>query len=245
MAAVAVVLLAAVFGVRPWLSGQRREAAKPVSAPPAVTGLRAQSRLRAFSFQFGDSVALERRRLEDWLALQGYKSRLRGAALKNPASLRIARATSAGYLTGIDSLVSRRQALAQRLVARADSLEGAGAAEGGSFDGLATALEDEIALWSREFAAQEEILRGLAAAMDSLPAFVLGKQASFAMRDGAPVFLSRDDAGRFAELEDHFSALAHRERAWSDALIARRPDWMSGLIEDDRPRFGWSVLASR
>jgi len=240
-AAGVVVLLAAVFGVRPWLNGQRRQAAKPIPTS-AVTGLRAESRLRALSFQFGDSVALEQRLLEDWLASQRYTARLRGAALKNPGSLRVARATSAGYLIRLNSLVPSRRALAQRLVARADSIEGAG---GGGFDGLATALEDEVAGWSREFAAHEEILRSLAAAMDSLPAFVLGKQASFAMRDGAPVFLSRDDAARFAQLEEHFSALANRERAWSDALLARRPDWMSGLIEDDRPRFGRSVLASQ
>jgi len=243
-AAVAVLLFAAVFGVRPWLNGQRRQA-RPAPAAPAVTGLRAQSRLRAFSFQFGDSVALERRRLEEWLASQRYTARLRGSALKSPVSLQIARTTSAGYLVRLDRLVSSREALAQRLVARADSLEGAEGTAGGGFEGLATALEDEIAVWSREFTTHEEILRALAAAMDSLPAFVLGKQASFAMRDGAPVFLSRDDAARFAVLEEHFSALANRERAWSDALLARRPDWMSGLIEDDRPEFGRSVLASR
>ncbi len=129
-------------------------------------------------------------------------------------------------------------ALAGRLVARADSLEAAG-----GFDGLAAALEDELAKWSRDFGGYAEILRGVAAALDSLPAFLLEKQGSFALWEGKAAFLSRDDAARFAMLEAKFIDLAGRELAWSTTLLAKRPDWMSGVLEDERPRFGHPVLA--
>jgi hypothetical protein len=234
------MIVVAGIGLRVYL-GRHTEALPAPTKATTVTGLRAGARLRVYSFQFGDSVAVEMRRLQDWLASQRFDGKLRGAALKRPASLQAARAVSAGYLVRVDSIESRNRALVQRLVARADSLEG----EAKGFDGLATALEDELAVWSREFAAQLEILRGLAAAMDSLPAFLLEKQGSFAVWEGRAAFLSRDDAARFAALEARFSELAARERGWSSALLAKRPDWMAGVLEDERPHFGRPVLASQ
>jgi hypothetical protein len=238
-----LVLLAGVIvlgiGLRAYLG--RQTVAPPPPAKATVTGLRAGARLRVYSFQFGDSVALELRHLEDWLVSQRFGAKLRGAALKRPASLMAARTVSAGYLLRVDSMASRSRELARRLIARADALEG----EAKGFDGLATALEDELAVWSREFSVQLEILRGLAAAMDSVPAFLLEKQGSFAIWEGKAAFLSRDDGARFATLEARFAEIAARERSWSSTLLAKRPDWMAGVLEDERPRFGLWVLASQ
>jgi hypothetical protein len=208
------------------------------TAAPTVSGLRANARLRVYSFQFGDSVAVELRQLQDWLAGQRLEPKLRGAALKRPGSLQAARSAGAGFLLRLDSLEAHSTALAVRLVARADSIEAAG-----GFDGLASALEDELARWSRDFAGYTEIMRGVGAALDSLPAFLLEKQGAFAVWEGKAAFLSREDAARFAMLEARFVDLAGRELTWSTTLLAKRPDWMSGVLEDERPRFGRPVLA--
>ena len=208
------------------------------TAAATVSGLRANARLRVYSFQFGDSVAVELRQLQDWLTRQQLEPRLRGSALKRPGSLQAARTVSTGFLVRLDSLQAYSTALAGRLVARADSLEATG-----GFDGLAGALEDELAKWSKDFASYAEILHGVGAALDSLPAFLLEKQGAFAVWEGKAAFLSREDAARFAMLEARFVDLAGRELAWSTTLLAKRPDWMSGVLEDERPRFGRPVLA--
>ncbi len=236
----AAVLLLLAAG-RIWYLSREAEAARRralVTAPSP--GLRAQAHLRVLSFQYGDSVALEQRHLQQWLAKQGFDGRVRGTALKNLELLRATRAAGAGYRLRVDSLVARSAELARRLVARADSLE----ASANGFDGLATALEDDLAKWERDFAEYAEVERGVAAAIDSLTAFVLEKQTSFVIRDGAPVFLSHADAARFMELAEHLRALPNYERAWSERLLSRRPDWMESLAEEDRPRFGRPVLAT-
>jgi hypothetical protein len=74
--------------------------------------------------------------------------------------------------------------------------------------------------------------------LDSVPAFLLEKQKSFAVWEGSPAFLSRDDGARYAALRDQVIALAARERAWSGALLIKRPEWLAGLLEDERPYFG-------
>ncbi len=241
-AAITTTALALLLAAgRIWYLGREAEAARKramVTAPSP--GLRAQAHLRVLSFQYGDSVAVEQRQLQEWLAKQGFDGRVRGAALKNPALLRAARAAGAGYRLRVDSLVARSAELARRLVARADSLE----SSANGFDGLATALEDDLANWERDFAEYAEVERGVAAAIDSLTAFVLEKQASFVIRDGAPVFLTHADAARFMELAEHLRALPNHERAWSERLLSRRPDWMESLAEEDRPRFGRAVLAT-
>ncbi len=208
------------------------------TAAPTVNGLRANARLRVYSFQYGDSIAVELRQLQDWLAGQQLAPKLRGSALKRPGSLQAARTVSNAFLLRLDSLKVYSAALAARLVARADSLEATG-----GFDGLASALEDELAKWSRDFAGYTEILHGVGAALDSLPAFLLEKQGAYAVWEGKAAFLSREDAARFAMLEARFVDLAGRELAWSTTLLAKRPDWMSGVLEDERPRFGRPVLA--
>lgn len=238
--ALGVVVLLGV-GFRASFGGHRSEGLAPAPAPKVVSGLRAGSQLQVYSLQFGDSVALELRRLQDWLSSHRVAARLRGAALKHPASLRALRVTGAGYRLRIDSVASRNGELARRLVARAEALEGA---ERG-FEGLATALEDDLAVWSREFAAHLEILRGVAAVLDSLPAFLLGKQNSFTVWEGSAAFLSHDDGARFAALEARFSELAVQEHSWSTRLFAHRPDWMGGVMEDERPRFGVPLRDSR
>ena len=231
------LLAVGALGVSKVLRGNEKP---PVlaTAAPAVSGLRANARLRVYSFQFGDSVAVELRQLQDWLAGQQLQPRLRGPALKRPGSLQAARSVSTGFLQRLDSLKAYSTALAGRLVARADSLEAAG-----GFDGLASALEDELARWSRDFAGYTEIMSGVGAALDSLPAFLLEKQGAFAVWEGKASFLSREDAARFAMLEAKFVDLAGRELAWSTTLLAKRPDWMSGVLEDERPRFGRPVLS--
>ena len=204
------------------------------AAMPAPPGLRATAWLRTYSFQFGDSIALEYRRLQDWLARQHFAARLHGPALKNARSLQSARAVSAGYRARLDSIESASRDLESRLLGRADSLESATP----GLDGLSAGLHEELEGWSRDYAEYARIQRGVGAMMDSLPAFLLEKQKSFAVWEGSPAFLSRDDGARYAALRDQTIALAARERAWSGALLIKRPEWLAGLLEDERPYFG-------
>ena len=125
------------------------------------------------------------------------------------------------------------------LVQRADSAEAADTA----LTGLMGSAEDILTEWQRELTVYADFQRAAAFTLDSLAAFVLDHQQSFAIREGKPVFLSRTDAARFRELADNLHLLATREKAWADALRERRPEWMTALAEGDRPRFGRNVLS--
>ena len=68
------MIVVAGLGLRVYLGGHT-EALPAAAKATTVTGLRAGARLRVYSFQFGDSVALEMRRLQDWLASQRLQKR--------------------------------------------------------------------------------------------------------------------------------------------------------------------------
>lgn len=208
------------------------------AALPAAPGLRATSWIHTYSFQYGDSLALEYRRLQDWFNHQHYGARFHGTSLKNTKSLRSARLISAGYAARLDSIESLSEALAERLLSRADSLESATP----GLDGLSVGLHEELEGWRRDFREFAGIHRGLAAVMDSLPAFLLEKQKSFAVWEGSPAFLSRDDGARYAGFKEQTITFAAKERAWSGALLIKRPEWLAGLLEDERPYFGKVIV---
>ena len=212
--------------------------AKAVDPGP---GPHASARLYSYSFQFADSVALEIRALQDWITARKLDATFRGAGLKRVASLRAARAVAAELLRRVDSLEQRSAELARRVTARADSL----AVSDNGLAGLTTALEAELHSWSKDFTAHHEILRQEALTIDTLSAFLLEKQNSFTIWDGQAAFLSSGDGMRFAELKQELANLSHRELNWSESLFRRRPDWMAGVLEDERPRFGASVIAAR
>lgn len=216
----------------------REHARENLAAPPGPSRV-AQSALSAIATEFGDSAAVAQHRLEDWVARQRFPDRFRGSALHGISSLRGVRAAAVKFRQATDSLLLRSRNLAVLLVQRADAAE---AADTG-LNGLMGSTEDALVEWQRELTAYADIQWGAAATLDSLATFVLDHQQSFAIREGQPVFLSRTDAARFRELAGNLNALARREKAWADALRERRPEWMTGLAEGDRPRFGRNVLS--
>jgi len=216
-----------------------REHARQFAAAAAPTGPShvTVTTLANIGEEFGDSAAVSQHRLEDWVDRQHFPDRFRGSALM--ASLRGVRAAAAKYRQAADSLLLRSRTFAVLLVQRADSAEAADTA----LNGLMASTEDALVEWQREIKTYADIQRSAAATLDSLAAFVLDRQQSFAIRDGQPVFLSRSDAARFRELAGNLGSLAGREKAWADALRERRPEWMTSLAESDRPRFGRNVLS--
>jgi hypothetical protein len=172
--------------------------------------------------------------VQDWVAQQRFGERLRGSAVQSLASLHGVRTASVNYRTTVDSLLVRSRNLAAALVQRADSLENAGPELGG----LLAQVEDELAAWQRDLAAWAELERGAAATLDSLAEFLLGRQQSFAVRDGQLTFLSRSDGARFRDLGEELTTLLGREVSWAEAVRLKHPEWMAGLPTDARPRFG-------
>jgi len=185
-----------------------------------------------------DSSAAAIRRVQDWASRQRFDQRFHGEALGSPASLRAIRRASIGYRSQIDSLIERSENFALRLMARADSAEGAEAA----LEGLGTAVEDALAAWERQLVAYVELERAAAAALDSAAGFLLERSGSFVVREGQPVFLSRTDAARYATLLDHFAEVANRESSWVGEVRAKRPSWMAALPEALRPGFGQALV---
>lgn len=232
-----VVLLAAVASLR--IQSIGREHAREFASKPTGPAPPTQAAIARLEGEFGDSAALAQHRLEDWVAHQHFAERLRGPALRAPASLRLVRSAAANYRTEIDSLQARTRSLAVALVRRADSAE----SRRSSLAGLMASVEDALVDWQRELGVYAELQRATAATLDSLADFVLERQQSFAVRDGRPVFLSRTDAADFRGLADNLGSLAVREKAWADALLGRRPYWMTTLPEESRPRFGRNPLS--
>jgi hypothetical protein len=217
----------------------REHARQYAAAAPAGPSRVTQTTLADIATEFGDSAAVAQHRLEDWVDRQRFPDRFRGSALHGVSSLRGVRAAAVKYRQATDSLLLQSRNFAVLLVQRADSAESADTA----LNGLMGSAEDALVEWQRELTTYAEIQRGAAAALDSLAAFVLDHQQSFAIREGQPVFLSRADAARFRELAGNLSGLARREKAWADAQRERRPEWMAALAEGDRPRFGRNVLS--
>ncbi len=238
-AGIAAVLLMGVFATLRLQTIGREHARQFAAAVPAGPSHVAQDALARIAAEFGDSAAVAQRRLEAWVDRQHFPDRFHGSALHGVASLRGVRAATAKYRQVTDSLLLQSRSLAVLLVQRADSAEAADTA----LNGLMSSAEDALVEWQRELTTYADIQRTAAATLDSLAAFVLDHQQSFAIREGQPVFLSRTDAARFRELAGNLGALAGREKAWADALRERRPEWMASLAEGDRPRFGRNVLS--
>jgi hypothetical protein len=187
---------------------------------------------------FGDSVAVRQRRLERWVAQQGFEQRFQGRALRVTASLQAARAAAGRYLGQVDELVKGVSVLASRLVLRADSLEGTD----GVRDGLFVAAGDLMRAWEQDLRAYAELQRATAATLDSVAEYALARQQSFAVRDGLPVFLSRSDGARFRGFLSSLDELAGDEARWAEQVRAKHPEWMAALPPADRPAFRRPLL---
>ena len=238
-AGIIAVALLGVFALLRLQTIGREHARQYAAAAPIGPSRVTQSALARIAAEFGDSAAVAQHRLEDWVDRQRFPDRFRGSALHGVSSLRGVRAAAAKYRQATDSLLLQSRTFAVLLVRRADSAESADTA----LTGLMRSAEDALVEWQRELTTYADIQRSAAAALDSLAAFVLDHQQSFAIREGQPVFLSRADAARFRELAGTLGALAGREKSWADAQRERRPEWMAALAEGDRPRFGRNVLS--
>ncbi|HEU5218359.1 MAG TPA: hypothetical protein VFU23_06860 [Gemmatimonadales bacterium] len=238
-AAIVGVAMMGVFASLRLQTIGREHARQSVAASQAGPSNHTRNALTRIAAEFGDSAAVAQHRLEDWVDHQRFPDRFRGSALHGVPSLRGARAAAAQYRMAADSLLLRSRGFAVMLVQRADSAESADTA----LNGLMSSAEDLLVEWQRELTTYADIQRTAASLIDSLAAFVLDHQQSFAIREGKPVFLSRADAARFQELAANLGVLAGREKAWADALRERRPEWMATLAEGDRPRFGRNLLS--
>jgi len=212
---------------------QTPSAVSSTAAPAPAPAPEMQAALDHLVTEFGDSIALRQHQLEEWLAQQGLEQRVQGRALQTPSSLRALRAAAADYLGRVEALLSSGSVLASRLVQRADSMEGID----GVRRGLFAAVGDALRSWERDLAAYAEVQRSTAATLDSLAEFTLGRQQSFVVREGHPVFLSRTDAARFREILSELDDLASKEQRWAEAVLARNPNWMVALAPADRPAF--------
>jgi hypothetical protein len=232
---VMIVLILAAIRIRYLGRAHRVGGAAPAAVVQASQVRQAVAVLTVLA---ADSSAAAIRRVQDWVSRQRFDQRFHGEALGNPASLRAIRQASIGYRSQIDGLIERSQDFALRLMARADSAEGAEAA----LEGLGTAVEDALAAWERQLVAYAELERAAAAALDSAAGFLLERSGSFVVREGQPVFLSRTDAARYATLLDHFAEVANRESSWAGEVRAKRPAWMTALPEALRPGFGQPLV---
>ncbi|HEX7025044.1 MAG TPA: hypothetical protein VF187_09540 [Gemmatimonadales bacterium] len=207
---------------------------RPVMASaPAGPSPEMRASLTALVTEFADSFALAARGLEDWVAAQGFDQRLAGKDLRSGSSLRAVRSAAADYLARVDSLLVASERTAETLEARADSLEGVG----GPRAGLLMATEDALAGWRRQLDHYAGLERAMAATIDSIAQFALARQQSFVVRDGQPVFLSRDDAARFRDLARALETHGQDESRWADGILQRHPEWMSAIAPADRPTF--------
>jgi hypothetical protein len=235
VAAVAVVLLGAGLRIRHLdrdVTAERRAGAEAAHAS------KVRQAAGTFSTEAADSAAAAIGALQKWVRRQRFDQRLHGAALRNPSSLSEVRAAAAAWSIRVDSLLAGAGALAARLTGRADSMETGTP----GLDGLGTATEDALSGWGQELAGYIALERNGAAALDSVAEFALERQASFVVREGEPVFLSRADGVRFRQLFDHLADLAGREKSWAQVVLGRRPDWMAALPDAVRPVFGEPVV---
>jgi hypothetical protein len=235
---VGAVLLVVLVALRLRSLDRRSDLARQRSVTEA--GAHTAAAALRITTEFGDSTALAQRRLQDWVAQQRFNDRLRGSAVQSLASLRAVRIGSVTYRVAVDSLLVRSRSLAAALVQRADSLENADV----GLNGLMEQVENELAAWQRDLAAWADLERGTAATFDSLAAFMVDRQQSFAVRDGQLMFVSRSDADRFRELGEALFTLTSRETAWAEAVRLKYPEWMAALPADARPRFGRTPVSA-
>jgi hypothetical protein len=235
VAAVAVVI--AAIGFRLWTTSGPASGASAGGGPsPAVREV-----ANKFTLDFGDSVALVMAEHQRWLQDRRLDRVLYGEALKSPEAVRSLVTVSTRMRIEGDAILPRSNVLARRMVARADSLSRSRP----GLEGLAAAVEDGLGAWGPDFESYNAYQHDAAQAFDALAEFLRSHQQGFAIRDGRPVFLSREDGARFGELWDHVNRVPAKERAWADQVIRKRPGWMSGLPDARRPRFGQSILAAR
>jgi len=230
---VAFFLFGALVGAIGWFTvrssgpGRGGVVAAPARSPEM------ERALSAIGAAFGDSVAVRQRRLERWVSAQGFEQRLSGRALRVTASLQAIRTAANRYLEQVDALVKGVSVLGSRLVLRADSLEGTD----GLREGLFVATGDLLHTWEQDLWTWAELQRATAATLDSVAEYALARQQSFALRDGQPVFLSRNDAARFRGFLSSLDQLAGDEARWAEQVRAKHPDWMAALPPADRPAF--------
>ncbi len=204
-----------------------------LSSAPAGPSQEMRASLTTLVTEFADSFALAARGLEDWVAVQRFDQRLAGRALQSGPSLRAVRSAAADYVARVDSVLLASERTAGMLQARADSLEGVG----GLRAGLLVAADDALSGWRRQLDEYAGLERAMAATIDSIAQFTLARQQSFVLREGQPVFLSRDDGARFRDLARALDTHEQDEARWADGLLQRHPGWMRAVAPDARPAF--------
>jgi hypothetical protein len=238
-ATAALVLVFGFLRVR-HLDRERAAATARAVTAAAEPSLDAQHALSVITNEFGESAGRSMRRAEDRLDSRRLRARLRGTALKNSASVRTLNAAATSIQADTDSLIARSAALAETLRSRADSLE-----TGHSrYDGLLLRVEDALEQWRRDLDHYAALQFGFAATLDSVARFLLQGQGSFVVREGQPVFLSRADATRFADLNDQLKILMTRRTAWAEGMSSRWPAWLAAIPDSSRPRFEGSIRSA-
>ena len=191
--------------------------------------------------EFGDSLARAQRRLHNWVRGQRFDVRFRGISLQEPVSLRTSLVATERYRIEVEAIGVAMRRLSVALLGRADSLESS--QEG--LEGLTGAVDEVMTSWRRDAEAWTEIQLGLAGSLYQVAEYLLAKQKSYVVREGRPVFLSRDDGAQFRELSLGPSHWALRERSWASTVADRRPRWLERLPVEAHPDFGHAVLPGR
>jgi hypothetical protein len=207
-------------------------------AGPSLGARAAMSDLDA---EFGDSLALAQRRLHDWVRGQRFEVRFRGISLQEPTSLRTSLVAAERYRMEVEAIGATMRRRSVALLARADSLEGSQ----DGLDGLTGAVDELMTSWRRDVDAWTEIQLGIAGSLYQVAEYLLAKQKSYVVREGHPVFLSRDDGARFRELSLGPSQWAMREISWANTVADRRSRWLQRLPVESHPDFGRAVLPGR
>jgi len=234
------LLLAGFTGFRVRQMSDRSSSVRAAAAAPGpALGVRAAT--SELDAEFGDSLALAQRRLHDWVRGQRFEVRFRGISLQEPASLRTSLVAAERYRIEVEAIRSSMRRLSVAMLARADSLEGAQ----DRLDGFTGAADELLASWRRDVEAWTEIQLGVAGSLYQVAEFLLAKQKSYVVREGRPVFLSRDDGARFRELSFGPSQWAMREQSWANTVADRRSRWLQRIPVEAHPDFGRALLPGR
>lgn len=235
-----VGLLAAGFtGLRVHQMSARSSSRRAAAVSGPTLGVRAAT--SELDAEFGDSLAKAQRRLHDWVRGQRFEVRFRGISLQEPTSLRTSLVAAERYRMEVEAIGATMRRRSVALLARADSLEGSR----DGLDGLTGAVDDLMTSWRRDVDAWTEIQLGIAGSLYQVAEYLLAKQKSYVVREGHPVFLSRDDGARFRELSLGPSQWAMRERSWANAVADRRSRWLQRIPVEAHPDFGRVVLPGR
>jgi hypothetical protein len=217
-----------------------RSSTRGVAAIPGPS-LAVRAATSEIDAEFGDSLARSQRRLHNWVRGQRFDVRFRGISLQEPASLRTSLVAAERYRMEVEAIGASMRRLSVALLARADSLESS--QEG--MEGLTGAVDELMTSWRRDADAWTEIQLGVAGSLYQVAEYLLAKQKSYVVREGRPVFLSRDDGAQFRELSLGPSQWAMRERSWANTVADRRSRWLQRLPVETHPDFGHAVLPGR